>query len=430
MANKSIDTKSTNQKKPSANTKLNPKRNQKKQTASFDISNSTNNGLLTGLDKNKIIEEAMSPTKTTINLFESLANQYILHEKPFAEKGENTEKIEVLKSKLAPDIEEKIGDATNDEVISEDPSASIEASVSQMSTKNINNAASVSDLLDQSCIPESIIEDQLLETKPYPELTDRFDFNANFNEDYSQNNSFINYKSSPVPKEVTNAIQDAISSIDEKLSNEATINDLKVKIIEILNTPFPAEELDLASAYELDRLHIESLRELGESLAIKSDAKASVSSKPKDIISIDPANQNDVLIKKSYQKQIDKAKVIDKKTVETFYNSKGVTAPSKKTKSRANYSVTDLTGESLIINKSQNNTPRSSPQSIFKMPVFQQDKAFMDYNTEKELIEMAMKADDEFVSSKRINVIYLEDKESINQDPERGFFRRIFSCGC
>jgi len=428
MANKSIDTKNTNQKKSPANTKLNPKRIQKKQTASFDISNSTNNGLLTDLDKNKIIEEAMSPTKTTINLFESLANQYILHEKPFVEKKENTEKIEVLKSKLAPDIEEKVRDATNGEAISEEPVASIEASnasVSQMATKNINNSAS--GLLDQSYTAEPIIEDPL---KPYPESADRFDFNANFKEDYSQNNSFINYKSSPVPKEVTNAIQDAISSIDEKLSNEATINDLKVKIIEILNTPSPAEEIDLASAYELDRLHIESLRELGESLAINSDAKASAPSKPKDVISIDPVSQNDVLVKKSYQKQTDKANAIDKKIVETFYNSKGVSAPSKKTKSRANYSVTDLTGESLIISKSHNNTPRSSPQSIFKMPVFQQDKAFMDYNAEKELIEMAMRSDEEFVSSKRINVIYLEDKESINQGPERGFFRRMFLCGC
>lgn len=379
-------------------------------------------------EKKSILNEqelTMSPTKKVINLFESLSKKPIMNEKPFNEQGLNLPDSVVIKSNLAPDIEKIIASNDNEcEMVNEN------------------------DLLDKpmATATEITLFTKDTEKNRVPEATYEATDIGITSKKLSYENEFIivgepnqklipelilpresDYQFRPAPAEVTLAIEDANRRMEtdarSKLKSIASADDIKEKIIEVLNSSYVADEIDhIDSIEDIDKLHEENIKSLNKILKIDTEDQEFKTEQGNSSM-----KEIEVMVK-SYQANTSKQNTLDKKTVETMYSENCYKEAGAKSKEKTIYKITDLSDSKLLTIRNTRNTPIMSNQNIIRKQGFSQDQEFSNYNTEKILIDMAKREREPSLNTK-INVVYKETKDE-NNVPHHGDFSRRFFCGC
>lgn len=350
----------------------------------------------------KVSEKKMSPTRQTINMFEELANQFILDVKPFAESVEAPEGTTVLRSVLAPDVASGITDHEGSVALG-DAEGSIRTESNFVSSQIEALAKMVADV-DES--------GELHATNVTNEASEACDATL---EDVQED-----------------AVQD---------SGKVTIEDLKAKIIEILSVPFPSESPDEETRQrDINKIHDENMKKLKKKLRLDSEENRSVVELSPENCIQDKIGQFEVEISKHCKGTVketsirkvscssSKSCVIPKSEMDDVKKIFGSSRPSKRKKSLIQCNINDFTGESTFNVNFGSNTPQLLESEYSPRLLAAQDLAFEDYNAERELIEMARR-EKEVHNNDKIKITYIEDRQTKTASRLRSIFSRLFSCG-
>lgn len=356
----------------------------------------------------KVTEEKMSPAKQTISMFEELANQFILDEKPFAENSEVPENITVLKSVLAPDVASGVID----------PEAST-------TPENIEDGVETENDLVSRQIEAlgKMVTDMGECEEPQKEKA----------------TSEINETRDAMPKSHCNATleEDVVEH-----PSKVTIEDLKAKIVEILSVPFPSESLDQeAKKGDINRIHDENMKKLKKKLRLDFEEDESAHSGQADCVQ-DKVGQFEIEISKHYKGTVKETSI--RKVPCNSSKSHALQAPemndvkkifgtsrprpSKRKKSLVQCNVNDFTGEPTFNVSLGLRTPQLLESECGSEVSAGQDMEFEEYNTERDLIEMARR-ENEALSDDKIKITYIDNRQAKNASGFRSIFSKLFSCG-
>lgn len=339
----------------------------------------------------KIVEERMSPTKQTINMFEKMASQLILDVKPFAKSTGAQEGTVVLKSMLAPDVCDVPAVLGGDET-------------EHLVSRQIEKLAKM--VAEMDVCEEQVVYETCSDTEP--NATNR-------------------------------TILESIQEDGREDTTKVTIEDLKAKIIEILDVPILSENQERVLQKDIDRMHDENMRGLKKKLRLDFESDRAVTQSAPIIGIQEKIGQFEVEISKHYKGKVKEASmqkascrerpcILQKSEMDDakkIFNS-ARSRVSKRRKSLIQCNINDLTETSVFNVNFEPHTPHLEDECQTQQS--DQDMTFEDYNAERELIKMAIKEKDAPCDS-RIEVTYMENKQA--EEPFRlmSILERLFYCG-
>lgn len=330
-----------------------------------------------------VLQEPLSPTKSTINMFEELSSAYLM---PKKSSGETP-------------MSQKY-DVRND------------------SGSDAPRGIQSESVEDKQIEKEQLDNTEKCYTKTYKTLRE------------SNNTDLIQH----------------VMDDPELTPSEVSAEDFKEKMKEILSIPLPEDGNDIElKEDEIDKLHEENMKILKQKLHLNSEemninnpssnketVHVAENNKFPNVKTVEIANNVTATITETIAKPISRSKstspVLPKCNIEEARKiyTRHKPASKERKKSIIQHTVIDLTSEILQINTNPAKIPKFPIEE--KLPVVVKDEACNMYYKERELIEMAKKEKID-TGNPEINIEYLEN--TVKKGGE-SFFKRmmtIFTCG-